>query len=220
VDFMDAMDVLGALLGKKAGSGSAGGNILKDLLGGGRRPSPPAQQRRAPQPRSQSRPRTIGDAAKSLEELLNVSSTHHDQRRQMPEPQRQAPPPQPTPEQESLNEQSMVLIRAMVNAAKSDGQITQEEQEAILKRMDHVSQAEIDFLRQEFAAKTDVRDFAWSVPLGMEEQTYAMSVIAIDLDEQKEAQYLGDLAHGLRLAPKRCNEIHRKYGAPEIFQEA
>ncbi|QDT11753.1 DUF533 domain-containing protein [Planctomycetes bacterium K23_9] len=216
---MDAMDVLGALLGKKAGSGSAGGNILKDMLGGGRRPSPPAQTRRAPQPQSRSRPKTIGDAAKSLEDLLNVSNNHHSQRRQAPAPQRQAPPPQRTPEQESLNEQSMVLIRAMVNAAKSDGQITQDEQDAILKRMDHVSQEEIDFLRKEFAAKTDVRDFAWSVPLGMEEQAYAMSVIAIDLDEQKEAQYLGDLAHGLRLAPSRCNEIHRKYGAPEIFQE-
>ncbi|MGB7347817.1 MAG: DUF533 domain-containing protein [Pirellulaceae bacterium] len=222
---MDAMDVLGALLGKKAGSGSAGGNILKDMLGG-RRPAPPTQTRRAPQPQSQSRPRTIGDAAKSLEELLNVSNDHHAQRRQAPAPQQpanpprqQTPPPRQPAEQESLNEQSAVLIRAMVNAAKSDGQINQEEQEAILKRMDHVSQTEIDFLRKEFAAPLNVREFAWSIPLGMEEQTYAMSVIAIDLDDQKEAEYLGELAHGLRLSPGRCNEIHRKYGAPEIFHE-
>ena len=107
----------------------------------------------------------------------------------------------------------------MVNASKSDGQVSQAEQEEILKRIDHVTQTEIDFLRTEFAKPLDVREFAWSVPLGMEEQVYALSVIAIDLDENKEAHYLGDLAHGLRLQPKRCNEIHRQYGAPEIFQE-
>lgn len=211
---MDAMDILGALLGKKSGSGSAGGNILKDMLGGGRAPS--TQTRRAPQPQARNRPKTIGEAARGLEDLLNVSNDHHSQRRQMPEPQRQAPQ-QRTPEQESLNEQSMVLVRAMINAAKSDGQVDQAEQQEILKRMDHVTQAEIDFLRSEFAKKVDVRDFAWSVPMGMEEQVYAISLISIDLDEQKEAEYLGDLAHGLRIPPATCNEIHRKYGAPEIF---
>ena len=216
---MDAMDILGALLGKKAGAGGAGGNILKDMLGGGR-PKPSQQTRRAPEPRSQGRPKTIGDAARSLEDLLGVSTQHHEQRRQAPPPQPQQtapPPPQRTPEQESLNEQSKVLVRAMINASKSDGQVTQDEQQEILKRMDHVTQAEIDFLRAEFAKPVDVKEFAWSVPLGMEEQVYALSVISIDLDENKEAQYLGELAHGLRLAPSRCNEIHRQYGAPEIF---
>ena len=219
---MDAMDILGSLLGHKSGKSSPGGSILKDILGGGAKPS--TQTRRAPQPKAQNRPRTIGDAARSLEDLLNVSNDHHNHRRQAPQPKAQEPQtraqlPQPTPEQESLNEQSIVLVRAMVNAAKSDGQIDQAEQQEILKRMDHVSQTEIDFLRKEFAAKLDVRDFAWSVPLGMEEQVYAISVISIDLDENKEAQYLGELAHGLRLQPSRCNEIHRKYGAPEIFHD-
>lgn len=215
---MDAMDILGALLGKKSSGGSAGGNILKDMLGGGK-PKPSTQTRRAPQPQRQGRPKTIGDAARSLEDLLNVSTDHHSKRRQLPEPQRQAPP-QRTPEQESMNEQSKVLVRAMVNASKSDGQVTEDEQQEILKRLDHVTQEEIEFLRAEFARKSDVREFAWSVPLGMEEQVYALSVVAIDLDENKEANYLGDLAHGLRLAPSRCNEIHRKYGAPEIFHES
>lgn len=215
---MDAMDILGALLGKKSSGGSAGGNILKDMLGGGA-PKPSTQTRRAPQPQRQGRPKTIGDAARSLEDLLNVSNEHHTQRRQAPEPKRQTPPKW-TPEQESMNEQSKVLVRAMVNASKSDGQVTEAEQQEILKRLDHVTQEEIDFLRAEFSRKTDVREFAWSVPLGMEEQVYSLSVVAIDLDENKEANYLGDLAHGLRLAPSRCNEIHRKYGAPEIFHDS
>ena len=224
---MDAMDILGALLGRKSSGGSAGGNILKDMLGGSK-PKASTQTRRAPQPQRQGRPKTIGDAARSLEDLLNVSTEHHNSRqRQEPqrqEPQRQAPrqqaPPARTPEHESMNEQSEVLVRAMVNASKSDGQVSESEQQEILKRLDHVTQEEIDFLRAEFKRPLDVREFAWSVPLGMEEQVYALSIVAIDLDENKEANYLGDLAHGLRLEPSRCNAIHRKYGAPEIFQES
>ena len=220
---MDAIDILGALLGKKMKSPSRGGDVLKDMMAGKRRP--PAPPRQAPPPR-QTRPTSIGEHAKSLEELLNVSHQHHSGRRESA-PRRQPPPePAPTPAPSSrslqpdpLNEQAEVLVRAMVGAAKSDGQITQQEQQEILGQLGHVTQDEIDFLRQEFARDVDVREFTWSVPLGMEEQVYKISVIAIDLDEMKEAQYLADLAHGLRLDPQRCNAIHRQLGAPEIFQE-
>ena len=211
---MDAMDVLGALLGRKSGSGSPAGNILKDILGGARtQPKPQAQPRQHPKAR---KPRTIGDAARGLEDLLNVSNKHHQQRRQAPTP---APaPPKRAPQEEAMNEQAQVLVRAMVSAAKADGQITQDEQNSIIKQLGDVSQNEIDFLRAEFGKAVDVKEFSWSVPRGMEEQAYAISLLAIDLDEQKEAEYLADLAHGLRLDTKRCNEIHQSYGAPVIFQ--
>jgi uncharacterized membrane protein YebE (DUF533 family) len=117
-----------------------------------------------------------------------------------------------------MNEQAEVLVRAMICAAKADGQITPEEQDNIVKQLGEVSQTEADFLRAEFAKPVDVRELTWSVPRGMEEQVYSISLMAIDLDEQKEAEYLADLAHGLRLDPMRCNEIHRTYGAPVIFQ--
>lgn len=211
---MDAMDILGALLGKKSGSSSRGGDILKDMMSGrSRQPSPS----RAPVPHSSRRPRTIGDAAKGLEDLLNVSNDRHNQRRQAPA----SPPPQRQPpvEHQQMNDQAEILIRAMIGAAKSDGQITESEQQDILKRLDHVGQNEINFLRQEFAKPADARELAWTVPIGMEQQVYQISLIAIDLDEQKEAEYLADLAHGLRLDPTVCNNIHRKLGAPVIFQE-
>lgn len=224
---MDAMDILGALLGKKSSSGGSGGSVLKDMLGGRRpKPQPQAQTREHPRAR---RPASISDAAQSLEELLNVSHDHHQQRRQPP-PSSPAPQPRPTPQprsspqpqwtakEEAMNEQAKVLVRAMVAAAKSDGQVSREEQDNILKQLDHVSQEEIDFLRAEFNRPVDVRDLTWSVPKGMEEQVYAISLLAIDLDEQKEAEFLADLAHGLRLDTARCNDIHRQYGAPVIFR--
>lgn len=230
---MDAMDVLGALLGKKSRGGSAGGNILKDILGG-RQPDPKQPQ---PTPRSSSRskpsrstqsqrPSSIGDAANSLEDLLGVSHRgYEDRQQQTSQESRQSPAPQrprqaPTPAQKaSLNAQSVVLIRAMVGAAKADGQITDQEQQQIVGQFGHLSKQEIDFLTEEFRRPVDAKDTAWNVPLGMEEQAYAMSLIAIDLDENKEAEYLADLAHGLRLSPAKCNSIHRKYNAPVIFRE-
>ncbi len=55
-------------------------------------------------------------------------------------------------------------------------------------------------------------------PLGLEEQVYSISLIAMKLDTQAEAEYLADLAHGLRLAPEVCNRLHARYNAPAIFE--
>jgi hypothetical protein len=108
------------------------------------------------------------------------------------------------------NEQATILVQAMVNAAKCDGQISQAEQENILSRLENPSPAAIQFLREEFSRPLDVREFAWSVPVGMEQQVYTMSLIAIDLDSDREEAYLRELAHGLRLAPQVCDQIKER----------
>lgn len=235
---MDAIDILGSILGKKINSSGRGGSILKDILGGGRSRQEPQYQeqshsqerRRSNDPFGQSHNKPIGSRhdrsqrdSSSLEDLLGVAVDHNrrsrDHYQQHKPPQRpQRRQPQFTPEQEELNEQSKVLIRAMVNATKADGRVDKQEQEGILQHLDHVSQEEIDFLRKEFNDELCVRDFTWSVPIGMEEQVYAISLCAINLDQNSEAKYLSELAHGLRLEPALCNQIHRKYGVPEIFR--
>jgi hypothetical protein len=117
----------------------------------------------------------------------------------------------------SPNDEALVLVRAMINAAKADGKISAAEQQSILERIANPSQETIEFLRSEFNAPLNVRDFAWSVPLGMEQQVYTLSLAAIELDSQLEASYLRDLAHGLRLDQETCNEIHGRYGAPALY---
>jgi uncharacterized membrane protein YebE (DUF533 family) len=67
------------------------------------------------------------------------------------------------------------------------------------------------------AQPLDVRDFAWSVPLGMEVQILTMSLAAIDVDNQAEVDYLRELAHGLRLSSEVCNQVASRYGAPALF---
>jgi uncharacterized membrane protein YebE (DUF533 family) len=105
----------------------------------------------------------------------------------------------------------------MLNAAKADGEITQDEQQRILEQLANPTPEALSFIRQEVAQPLNVRDFAWSVPLGMEQQVYMFSLAAITLDAKSEADYLRELAHGLRLSPEICNDIHEKLGAPLIF---
>lgn len=133
--------------------------------------------------------------------------------------QEQQAAPAPAPEQlQAANDQAVLMIRAMVNAAKSDGRIDQTEQENIVSKLgEEVSQAEIDFLKQEFAAPLDVDGFARSVPNGLEQQVYALSLTSIELDTQKEAKYLGQLAQNMNMDPAVCNQIHDHLGAPKIF---
>ncbi len=231
---MDAIDILGSLLGRKAASEGSGGQIIRDVTNRQRQPTP---SRTSGSPPSQaSRPISVEESAQNLEVLLGVATDHHVNRKQAAPPStaRQPAPPSPTiPPSSShrpasltrsanptdeINEHAQILIRAMIHAAKSDGQITEDEQQAMIKHLGNVGDAEINFLRAEFSRGTDVRELAWSVPLGMEDQVYIVSLMTIRLDQNTEAEYLRELAHGLRLSPERCNEIHRRYGVPEIFR--
>ena len=44
-----------------------------------------------------------------------------------------------------------------------------------------------------------------------------MSLLAIDLDSQAEAQYLDQLAKALKISPDVSNQIHKKLGAPPLY---
>lgn len=120
-------------------------------------------------------------------------------------------------DQREAADQATLIIRAMINAAKSDGSIDKAEQDKVIAKLGDITQDEIDFVRAEFAAPLDVNAFINSVPRGMEQQIYAVSLMAIDLDSNSEAHYLGELANGLRIQPEVANQIHAQVGAPKIF---
>ncbi len=119
--------------------------------------------------------------------------------------------------EDEANERAEILIRAMINAAKSDGHVDDQEQQNILQRLGDVDEEEAEFLRRELSAPLDVDGFIRSVPDGMQQEVYAMSLMGIELDGDAEAQYLFQLAQGLGLDAEVCNNIHREVGAPEIF---
>lgn len=122
--------------------------------------------------------------------------------------------PEPTSNQ---NTQAEILLRAMINAAKSDGQIDNEEKQKILEHLGDVSQEEIDFVQHEMAQPLDVDQFIASVPQNLRQQVYLMSLLGIRLDSQVEARYLDQLAKGMGISEQAVNQIHAKVGVPNLY---
>lgn len=227
----------------ESGGGGLGGRTLDQMFGQGRksapsgsaRPTPIDQQAREledllgvakgraggatpkaqPAPKVQPLPKAP-DPSKTPQ-----SGPRFDQFDASPRPVVKSKPATTTPSSIpgplDQNGEAMLLIRAMIAAAKSDGRVTQDEQQAILARIGEPDQEVLSFLQEEFSKPLSARDLAWSVPLGLEPKVYMMSLAAIELDAQPEATYLKELAHGLRMAPQLCNEIHAKFNAPAIF---
>jgi uncharacterized membrane protein YebE (DUF533 family) len=120
----------------------------------------------------------------------------------------------PSAEEET---QAEIMLRAMISAAKADGKIDDEEQKKIAEHLGDVSDDEANFVRQELSAPLDIDGLIKSVPRGMEQQVYFMSLMAIDLDSKEEAVYLDKLAKGLNISNQVSNQIHEKLGAPSLY---
>ncbi|MCF7963119.1 MAG: tellurite resistance TerB family protein [Pirellula sp.] len=227
---MNAIDILGSLLGAgqpgaKGGGGAA--DILAEILGGAAKASAP---------QGNPRPSDAHTSAKQLEEMLGVgresasASSRGTQyqapsssiptdifgQRKVQEPKINLSVPKPAPL--SQNDQAVLFIRAMINSAKVDGEISDEEQKSILGQIGDTSPETIKFLRAEFARPLNVVEYAQSLPVGMELKAYAISLTAISVDTKEEADYLRQLAKALRITPEQCNQIHQQQNAPLMYQ--
>ncbi|NQW26229.1 MAG: tellurite resistance TerB family protein, partial [Cryomorphaceae bacterium] len=217
---MDAMDILGGLPRRKSGSSGLGGQILKSIVTGGRSSTPAAQEFRPVPQMPPGRPRIVDAPAEAsqpqlggLEDMLRQAHSRAASPRQ-PVPQAAPPPQVPQPRQQlpaprrifppapaagyhdcSLDQKGELIVQAMINAAKADGHIDQAEQDKIVQQMGQLTQDDVEYLRREFAKPLNLRDFAWSVPLGAEQEIYAISIMTLNLDTNAEVSYLKDLAH-------------------------
>ncbi|WP_299605760.1 DUF533 domain-containing protein [uncultured Tateyamaria sp.] len=124
-------------------------------------------------------------------------------------------PIEPTADQEAA---AALMLRAMIQAAKSDGQLDDAEQEKLMGQLGgDVDAEEAAFLRTEMQRDVDATALARDVPNGMGPQVYAMSVLAIDLDSQAEAKYLHGLAQALGMDAASVNDIHAQLGVPSLY---
>jgi len=202
-------DLLGSVLGGGAAKPAPSGG-LGDLLGGllgGALPGGSGSQ-------------SSGAGGNSLESLINSALNQFgngEQAAQNKVKPRSFEEHSPGMVHSEACEQATLMIRAMINAAKSDGRVDEQEQEKILGKLGHVTQDEIDFVRNEMAHPLDVDAFVRSIPAGMGNQVYAMSLMALDLDSNPEAQYLHQLAQGLNLSPDTVNQVHKQLGAPLLY---
>ncbi|MFK7937773.1 MAG: DUF533 domain-containing protein [Roseovarius sp.] len=180
-------DLLGGLAGGDATGGGAAGGGLGGLIGG----LMGAKSAAPSQPGG-----SFGD-------MLNQALAKQDE-----------PEAQPSSDQEAM---AALMLRAMIMAMKSDGEIDAAEEEKLMGRLGDVSAEERDFVMNEMRQPVDAQSIAQDTPRGLEQQVYAMSVMGIDLDNQNEAKYLHSLAQAMGIEPGEVNAIHQHLGVPSIY---
>lgn len=111
-----------------------------------------------------------------------------------------------------------LMLRAVIQAVKCDGDLDAAEKQKLMEAMGDASQAEIKAVNAELSRPVDVDALIRIVPAGMEAQVYLASLSSIDLDQQAEAQYLHALAEGFELTPDEVNALHDRVGAPHIYR--
>ena len=108
---------------------------------------------------------------------------------------------------------SMVLVRAMIAAARSDGRLDSRESQAIFQRMEalELPPDERDILFQEMGKPADVDAIVQSATSQeIAAEIYLASLLAIDVDTIEEQSYLGMLAARMRLPQELVRELHKQ----------
>jgi uncharacterized membrane protein YebE (DUF533 family) len=110
-----------------------------------------------------------------------------------------------------------LALRAMIAAAKADGQIDQSEMDRILGKLEpgDVTAEERAFVMDEIRAPLDPAVIARDVRTPAQAaEVYAASLLAIDVDSDAERAYLRELAAALKLEPAAVAYLHQTTGAP------
>ena len=129
--------------------------------------------------------------------------------------------PQTPQEEETLQTLALHVIRAMVNAAKADGQIDGSEMSRIMGRLkeagadDEAQTFMIGEMQKPFDPEGLIRDVN---KLGNPEaavEVYAASLLAIEVDTPAEREYLARLAGGLNLSADTVERVHQTLGVQQ-----
>lgn len=130
-------------------------------------------------------------------------------------------PPQTPEEEAELQDTALLVIRAMVNAAKADGQIDGGEMSRIMGRLKEAGADEeaqafmISEMQKPFDAEGLIRDVKRLGKPEVAVEIYAASLLAIEVDTPAERQYLAALASGLGLSADAVSRVHQALGVPQ-----
>lgn len=122
-----------------------------------------------------------------------------------------------TPAETIVEAQAKLMLRAMIQAAKADGEIDPDEQAAILGQLgDDICADERAFVQEQMQAPLDIQALAEDTDAHMREQVYATSISAIRVDNFGETAYLQQLATALGLSDESRDAIHQQMGLPPL----
>lgn len=122
-------------------------------------------------------------------------------------------------EEEELEENANILLLAMINAAKADGQVSTEEFQHISGKLKDAGaeQEGMAYLLGELQKPLDVQAMVSQVQSPeLAAEVYAASLLAIEVDTEEERQYLRQLAAALPLPPEAVPRLHEALGVPMV----
>jgi uncharacterized membrane protein YebE (DUF533 family) len=137
-------------------------------------------------------------------------------------PGRAAPAAAPAMPQ-TVDDEATLVLTAMVEAAKADGEIDETELETIIGRL---TEAGIDeegkrWLMDEIRRPAEPeRLLAAAYDPRLAAEVYAAALLAIEVDTPAERRWLAQLAQGLGLDPTTVRSLHRQLEAPDAAMPA
>jgi uncharacterized membrane protein YebE (DUF533 family) len=113
----------------------------------------------------------------------------------------------PSPEEEA---RAKLLLRAMIEAAKSDGALDMREKQRILGTLGDASPGEVSFVTAQMQAPADPEGLARDTPEGMAREVYAAALMAARQHVPAEARFLARLGQALELTAAEIDSLHRR----------
>ena len=113
---------------------------------------------------------------------------------------------------DAMEENAKLMIRAMIQAAKADGEIDDAERAKIMEHMGDIGDAERAFIEAELGAPVDPMALAQDTSQQMAAQVYASALMTVQVDSLKEADYLNTLASALNLSDEARARVHTAMG--------
>ncbi len=117
-----------------------------------------------------------------------------------------------------LEKSAGLMLRAMIQAAKADGKIDEDEKAKILELVgDDASDEDLAFVKAELAAPIDIKGLAAETPEAQKMPVYSASLMTIRVDTDAEAEYLDQLARALGLDEPTVNALHIQMGNRPLY---
>lgn len=113
---------------------------------------------------------------------------------------------------DAIEENAKLMIRAMIQAAKADGEIDADERAKIMEHLGEAGPDERAFIEAELDAPVDAMALANDTSQQMAAQVYATALMTIRVDNLQEADYINTLASGLGLSDESRARVHAAMG--------
>lgn len=124
----------------------------------------------------------------------------------------------PTPNAQPDEAAAKLILRAMISAAKADGNIDQSEMQRIIGRLKDsgADQEAQGWVLAELSRPLDLDALVAEIPdAELAAEVYAASLLAVEVDTREEREYLAELARRTGLQPAVVGYIHQTMGVPQ-----